>query len=198
MADKDSEEVLRLLRKHRRVTLVGRITRESIEKVGEELIKLDTRLHEPITLIIKSDGGEANAALQLLDVIGALNSPVDALAFGDCASMAVDVIQMCRKRMLMPSARLLVHYIRHSRLWIFDDAERFEADLTYFRQQSLELLARRYSLYEKRTGHSREKLAEVFRQGEVHSVYFTAEQAIELKLADGITKEFKFFPSADE
>lgn len=194
MAEENEKKVVTLLHKHRCILVGERITDYGLDKAAEGLVRLDAESNEPILLIIKSKGGETFPALQFADVINALNSPVDALMMGDSASAAVDIMQMCRKRLLTPSARILVHYVRLQRLWVLDDAERLKTDIQYFEETSNELLERRYNLYEKRTGHSREKLAEMFRQGEVHQMYFSAHQAVNLKLADSIVSDFKFFP----
>ena len=178
----------------RRVLISGKLEEEPLRKTSLELLKLDYQNSEPITLMIESGGGDVVSTHQLEDMIATLNSPVDALVIRDCASMAVDLVQMCRKRFILPSARILVHYIRDSQRWICDDPDRLEEDIEYFRDRMRGTAERRLKLYMKRTGLPENKIIELFRQGEVHDIYFSAKQAVELHLADEIKTDFKFFP----
>lgn len=194
LSEKDVAQMTGYWHASRRVMLSGDLNKESLRNVSLQLAKLDYAKTEPITLMIESGGGDVTPTQQLEDVFSMLNSPVDALVIGNCASMAVDLVQMCRKRLIMPSARMLVHYIRHGQQWICDDLDQLESDIAYFRARTREIAERRLALYERRTSLSRQKLQEIFRQGEVHSVYFSAKQALELNLVDEIVTDFKLFP----
>jgi len=66
--------------------------------------------------------------------------------------------------------------------------------IEYFRVRIREIARRRLNLYIKRTGLSAKKITELFRQGEVHETYFSANQALEFHLVDEIKTDFKFFP----
>jgi ATP-dependent protease ClpP protease subunit len=179
---------------HRRILVDGELNAESLKKTSLELIKLDYTNSEPITLMIKSGGGKVVPTHQLEDMFSIINSPVDALVMGDCASMAIDLVQMCRNRKILPSGRVLVHYIRNDQPWIVDDLDQLEIDIELFRKRQREVADRRLALYEKRTGLSRERILELFRHGEVHSSYLSAQQAIESHLVDEIETNFKLFP----
>ena len=182
----------------RRVMISGELNGDSINKATQELMKLDYSSNEPITIMVNSGGGLVVPTHQLEDTISMLESPVDAVVLGDCASMAVDLVQMCRKRRMMPSARILVHYVRNDQRWISDDLEQLEVDTTYFRDRMKEMKERRLTLYVKRTGLSPEEISKLFRQGEVHRMFFTAKQAIDMHLADEIVTDFKLFPKKKE
>lgn len=179
---------------HRRVPISGVLHSESLRKVSLQLAKLDYEKNEPITLMIESCGGTVAHTHQFEDTISMLNCPIDALVIGDCASMAVDIVQMCRRRLILPSARVLVHYVRYEQKWVCDDLDMLEVDIKYFRERMREVLERRFLLYTKRTGFSRERISELFRQGEVHETFFSAKQAVELNLVDEIVTDFKLFP----
>jgi ATP-dependent Clp protease protease subunit len=180
---------------HRRILVSGELTNKSIERTSLELIKLGyMNDDEPITMMIQSVGGTVIPTQQLGDVINFLNCPVDALVIGDCTSMGVDLVQMCRKRLLLPNSRMLVHYVRHGQTWICDDPDQVDGDIAYFRERIREIAENRILLYQRRTGLSRERLGEMFRHGEVHQAYFSARQCIELNLADEIVTDFKLFP----
>jgi len=194
LSDKDMMEWTGYWHAHRRVLISGELNRDSLKKTSLELIKLDYQNTEPITLMIESGGGSVVPTHQLEDTISMLNSPVDALVIGDCASMGVDLVQMCRHRMILPSGRMLVHYIRSDQRWICDDFDQLETDIGYFRTRMKETAERRLALYTQRTGLSSEKIKELFRHGEVHQSYFSANQALQMNLVDEIRTDFKLFP----
>lgn len=186
----DDAKMLGNLHAMRRVLLTGDLTEASFQRLRLELIKLELQEKAPITILLESIGGDVVASLQFQDTISMLKSPIDILAIGNCASTAVDVMQMCRKRYMLPNARLLVHYVRHTQRWICDDPAQMEVDLEHFRKGTAEMREQRLALY-GRTGKTRKKITEMFRYGEVHEAYFSATQAIKLGLADKIMKDFK-------
>ncbi|MDQ5969060.1 MAG: ATP-dependent Clp protease, protease subunit [Patescibacteria group bacterium] len=178
----------------RRVLVSGELNSESLKRTALELVKLDFISSDPITLMIDSGGGSVTPTHQLEDTISILNSPVDALMIGSCASMAVDLMQMCRRRLMLPSARILVHYVRNDQRWICDDLDQLDGDIKYFQERMREIAERRLELYQKRTGLTPGKIKDLFRQGEIHQTYFSAKQAVEMNLADEIVTDFKLFP----
>lgn len=198
MSATDRARMLGSFHAQRRVLISGQLTSKGLALNARELVKLDMQSNDPITILLESGGGDVYPTHQLEDMIQAVNSPVDVIALGDCCSMAVDLMQMCRTRMSLPSSRFLVHYIRHVQKWICDDPERLETDLSYFRERIREIHERRLSLYTKRTGLPVEKILEMFRHGEIHEAKFSAQQAIELRLIDKIVTDFKFFPRKTE
>lgn len=198
MSHKDMAEMTGYLHASRRVLIAGELNEKSLRKAALELVKLDLASSEPITILLESGGGNVVPTQQFEDAINMINSPVDALVLNDCCSMAVDMVQMCRRRMMLPSARMLVHYVRNKQPWIVDDPEQLDRDLAYFRENMIEMRERRLSLYQRRTGLSREKLSELFRYGEVHAAYFSAKQAIELGFADEIVTDFKLLPRKEK
>lgn len=194
LSERDFYQMVGFWHSQRRILVSGEMNMGSLHRTTLELLKLDFMSAEPITLMIESRGGSVSSTHQLEDAIQSLNSPVDAIAIGDCASMAVDLLQMCRRRMMMPSARILVHYVRSEQQWICDDLDQLENDIRYFRQRTRRIAERRLALYTRRTGLPEERLKEIFRHGEVHGAHFSAKQALELNLIDEIVQDFKIFP----
>lgn len=178
---------------YRKIPFVGKIEEEYIQQVALLMAVMDYESNNRITLLMNSGGGSVDYGFQLGDAINSLNSPVDAIAFGDNASMAVDVLQMCAKRYLLPNTRLLIHYVRHSKEFIGDDEKLFATDIDLVRQHMAEYREKRLRLYERRTKMRRKKLQELFRFGEIHHEYISAEQAVRLGLADKILTDFKLF-----
>lgn len=195
MTDEEASARLReRLATYRRVILQGELNAKSLSKAGGDLVKLEMQSSEPITLLLGSGGGDMDPTRQFIDTIESLNSPVDVVVMGDCASMAVDIVQMCRRRMMTPNARMLTHYIRSRQPWIIDDPDLLEKDISRFREFLCDVREERFRLYEKRTRLSRERLLELFRYGQVHGLYFSAKQALEYGFVDEIISDFKLFP----
>lgn len=193
---RDIAKMTGYLHAHRRVYL-GSLNQKSLSKAALELTKISFENDEPITILLQSDGGEVIPTQQFQDAIKMIHAPVDVVVIGDCCSMAVDLVQMCRKRMILPSARMLTHFIRNRQQWIQDDVDRLDKDFEYFRATVRRIYEQRLVLYERRTGLTRERILDLFRHGEVHGAYFTAEQCLELNLVDEIITDFKLFPKKD-
>jgi ATP-dependent protease ClpP protease subunit len=183
---------------HRRALITGRIDVEMVKKLELQLATLDDEKIAPITLMLHSLGGEADPTQQVQDIIEMLQSPVYGIAIGDNASAAVDILQMCERRLVRPNSRLLVHYARCSRGWVCDDPEYFATDRSWVEESMAALRAQRFALYERRTGLSKEELLLMFRQGEAHGNFFSADQAVKIGLADEIVRDFKLFPRPEE
>ncbi len=193
-----SDTIKERLLSNRRISISGELTENSIRAVAESLLSLECKNNEPITLIIDSCGGAVFPTQQLGDLIQSINSPVDGIAISDCASMAVDLLQMCRRRMLRPSARVLVHFIRHRPTLVCDDENRITEYLKTVADDMRHIAAARLNLYMRRTGLPAENIFAMFRHGETHSYFMTAQQALQMGLADEIVTDFKLIPKHAE
>jgi ATP-dependent protease ClpP protease subunit len=183
------------LHSQRRVLIQERLTEQLLRKKAQELLMLEMQNNDPITLIIASPGGEAIPVQQFGSIIAGLHSPVDTLAMGNCASGAVDLLQMGRRRQILPTAQLLIHYARTPQMWICDDLERLDEDLRCFRERAAALYNQRQVLYQSRTGLPIEKIKEMFRYGEVQQASISATQALKMNLVDEILTDFKLLPA---
>jgi len=70
----------------RRVFVVDEITSETAESIIRQLLYLDSRGQEPITLYLMTPGGDLNAAFAIQRVVGMLKSRLDTVALGECNS----------------------------------------------------------------------------------------------------------------
>lgn len=104
--------------KYRQVLLGKRVLfLEGIIKEGEvnQLLKwlqiLNNESNEGITLYINSSGGDAHAALWLYDALRISPAPITGIVNGRCESMAVIILQGCKKRKSTKHCRFHIHPI---------------------------------------------------------------------------------------
>lgn len=115
-ADRDETETKhagmasRLL-KIRTVIVNGQIDESLAEKVMAQLLVLDGESHDPIRVIITSEGGHVDSGYAIYDVLRYLESPAITIAAGWVASIAVAVLLGAPKerRYALPNARFLLH-----------------------------------------------------------------------------------------
>ncbi len=192
--DINVSQLMGYLNAHRRIIVSGEIFEKKTKEISMMLLQLDFDKIEPITLLIDSNGGDVRSSYFLMDVINGLNSPVDGLVIGDACSMAVDILQMCRKRQMLPNARLLCHFTRHGFKLISDTDSYGPEDAEALQSRMLENKKKRETMYARRTGQSIEAIQKLFRLGEVYNLYLGAEQALKENLIDEIATDFKFIP----
>lgn len=94
------------------VRLEGPVTSKSAAAVEAQLIALDREAPgKPILLAINSPGGEVQAGLNIIDVMGSLQSPVYTVGFNMCASMAAVILSAGESghRTVFPNTSILFH-----------------------------------------------------------------------------------------
>jgi len=179
----------------RRIPIVDDIDEKLMNQVGAMLLQLDYQSNDPITLLLHSRGGDCENGLYLENIIRGLNSPVHGLVVGRASSMAVDILQMCSKRMMLPQARLFCHFVRTGGFKVISNRDDFsESDANAIRRWVLETQRRREQLYVNRTGRTLEDIRKIFDQGEHYNIDLNSDEAIQEKFADEIVTDFKFFP----
>jgi ATP-dependent Clp protease protease subunit len=90
----------------RAVLLDGPLVDAVATRVASELTLLASDGDDPISLRIDSVGGEAGAALILVDVIDLLSAPVHATVLGRADGPALAVLAVAKHRVATPHARL--------------------------------------------------------------------------------------------
>jgi len=103
--------LLRFL-KTRTVLLSGPIDKTLADKVFRQLLMMEMdSADEPITIIVDSPGGDADAGLAIFDMIRFIKPPVKTLAAGLAASAAAIIMLAPPKnrRFSLPHARFLIH-----------------------------------------------------------------------------------------
>lgn len=102
--------VARLL-KARTVLLSGAIDQEAAEEVISQLLVLDVESHDPIRMIITSQGGHVDSGFAVHDVMRFVASDVIVIGAGWVASIAVPIMFGAKKehRLALPNTRFLIH-----------------------------------------------------------------------------------------
>jgi ATP-dependent Clp protease, protease subunit len=87
------------------------ITSAVAKRVVGQLLLMDSKSHEPITIYQNSPGGEVNSGFAIYDTIRFLGSTVRIVNTGLCASIATVINVACKKenRFSTPNTRFLIH-----------------------------------------------------------------------------------------
>jgi ATP-dependent protease ClpP protease subunit len=188
-----AETMAAKLAKHRVLIIDGKIDSERSTDICRVLAALELKEVAPITLLISSGGGDVLPANTIGDTIRALHSPVDGLVIGRAASMAVDLLLMCRTRRALPHAEFFVHFIRCNFNIVCDSDKVVGGDITAIKQKMTAGKKARENLYMKRLGKSRREVQDLFRLGEKYDLNYTAREALALGIIDEIDSKFKLF-----
>ena len=96
---------------NRIVLLTGEIDDEMSTSVISQLLYLDSRGKDDISMYINSPGGSVSAGLAIYDVMQTLKSPVSTICLGRAASMAAVLLSggAKGKRLLLPHSEVMIH-----------------------------------------------------------------------------------------
>jgi ATP-dependent Clp endopeptidase proteolytic subunit ClpP len=132
----------------------------------------------PVTVVINSLGGNAYDALHYYDQLRLLKIKVDTLVSG-CAMSAASVMSIgtTGKRLITPNSFIMIHEISS---WEMGEVSKLKNRVKHVERMQ-ELLINMYVEHSKEK--DRKKWEEVLQQ----ETYFTAQQALDLGLVDGIT-----------
>jgi len=105
------EGVLNRLLKVRTIMISGPVDQEMAERVMAQLLVLDAESHDPIRVMIASQGGHVDSGFAIYDVMRFIESPVTAIGAGWVASIAVPIFFGAPKdqRFSLPNTRFLLH-----------------------------------------------------------------------------------------
>lgn len=100
-----------LLLKSRTVLVNGEVEQELAERVMTQLIVLDAESHDPIKVIITSQGGHVDSGFAIHDMMRCIESRVITIGAGWVASIAVPILFGAEKedRYSLPNTRFLLH-----------------------------------------------------------------------------------------
>ena len=100
-----------LMLKSRTVLVNGEVDQELAEMAIQHLVILDTESHDPIKVIITSQGGHVDSGFAIHDVMRFIESPVVTIGAGWVASIGVPILFGATKdyRYSLPNTRYLLH-----------------------------------------------------------------------------------------
>jgi ATP-dependent Clp protease protease subunit len=95
----------------RTVLVSGGVDDKLAEKTISQLLLLDAENHEPIRVIITSQGGHVDSGFAIHDMLRFIDSPVVTIGAGWVASIAVPILFGATKenRYSLPNTRFLLH-----------------------------------------------------------------------------------------
>jgi ATP-dependent Clp endopeptidase proteolytic subunit ClpP len=135
---------------------------------------------EEITVLLNSPGGEWYHGMAIYGKILACEKYVNVLVFGHAMSMASVILQAGDRRLLHPDAMLMIHDGTDFAEGHPRKVERQAAEIKRVRMQMYEIYLRRI-----REKHADYRLNDIVKRCD-HDSYLTAQQAIDLGLADGL------------
>ena len=95
--------------RNREKFLAGEINEESAAEIISQLMYLDGRSSEPVTLYISSPGGSVMSGMAIYDYIGVMQSQVNTVCIGQAASMGAILFLAGEERMILPHSRIMIH-----------------------------------------------------------------------------------------
>ncbi|MCX8064723.1 MAG: ATP-dependent Clp protease proteolytic subunit [Candidatus Hydrogenedentes bacterium] len=174
-----SDLTIQLL-KNRVVIISGEITQELAEKAIAQLLLLDYKSQDPITVYICSPGGHVDSGFAIHDIMRFIKSPITTIGVGWVASIAVPIMMGAPKerRLALPHTRFLIHQPSGG-------AGGQAADIRIEAQEILKVRERINKLLAEETGHPIEKIA----KDSDRNFWMTAQDALEYGLISKIIQK---------
>jgi ATP-dependent Clp protease protease subunit len=99
------------LLKTRTILITGEVDHEMAERVITQLLVLDADSHDPIRVIITSNGGHVESGFAIHDMLRFVRSKVMTIGAGWVVSMAVPILFGASKenRYSLPNTRFMIH-----------------------------------------------------------------------------------------
>lgn len=153
-------------------------------KLAEDIIKaihvLDSEKHEDFNIILNCIGGDVTHGFAIIDKIKSCKNFVTATVFGHAHSMGAAILQAADKRIMSPSARMMIHYGEVGVSGVADQVYSNVAENKVYNKMYEDLLFEK--IKEKHPKFSRAKLKELLKT----DTFLSAKQAVDLGLADSV------------
>ena len=157
------------LLKARTVLISGQVDQELAERAISQLLILDAESHEPIRVLITSQGGHVDAGYAVHDVMRyALHSTLKTIGAGWVASIAVPILfgASSENRFAFPNTRFLLHQPSGG-------AGGHLSDIRIEAQEMVKIREKLNKLIAAETGQSEERI----RQDSDRNFWMSAEEA---------------------
>ena len=162
----------------RRVFIEGHIDMEMACRFADRVMLLCDQSHEPIDVFINSQGGEVKAGLMLYDIIQSCPAPMRMLCRGTAYSMAALLFASgSHGRFLLPNSELMLH-----EPLLGSGVQGSASSIKSIADGILTVRAKLNAILARHTGKTAEQIGEA--TGYDH--FFSAQEAVEFGLADGI------------
>ena len=173
------DAVLSRMLKIRTVLLSGEVDHAVAERAISQALILDADSHDPIRVIISSQGGHVDSGYAIYDVLRYIESPIVTVGAGWVASIAVPILLSAPKgqRYSLPNTRFLLHQPSGG-------AGGQATDIRIAAEEILKLRARLNEMIANETGNSVEQVAE----DSDRNFWMNAEEALAYGLVSKIIK----------
>lgn len=177
------ESLFLSLHEHRVVMFGCDVDTESANMLVAELISLDHENHEPIWMLINSPGGSVSDGFGLIDVMRAIQSPINMLVTGMAGSMAAFILCSGElgRRYVMPHSTIVLHQP-------FGKAEGQASDVQNFAREMDRYKDMLFGLVTKATKKTRAKIQKDLDR----DLLLDSQEAINYGIADEILSKFPF------
>lgn len=150
------------------------------ERVIKNLSVLEGLNSEPITIILNNIGGDVNHGLAIYDAIKACHSHVTILVYGAAMSMGSIILQAADERIMSPNSSQMIHYgslgLDGHVKTVYKVADEIKRIDKWMEKMYLQKIKEKNPLF--KIGRLQKMLD--------HDTFLTAEQSVELGLADGV------------
>ena len=165
--------------------LSGEVDQDLAERIIAELLILDAESHDPIRMIITSQGGHVDSGFAIHDTIRFIGSDVIAIGAGWVASIAVPIMFGAKKehRFALPHTRFLLHQPSGGAGGVLQDI-RIEA------QELLKIRERLYEMIAEETGQTVDKI----RKDSDRNFWMNSEEAKEYGIISKIISTISDLP----
>ena len=163
----------------RRCFLFGEVTDDMAMAFAKEIARFQAEdPSEPAKVFINSPGGSVGAGMLIYDIIQTAGVPIEMYCLGKAYSMGA-IIFACGKngRYMLPHSKVMIHepLIQSGIGGKTSSVQTLANDMLRTKASLAEVL-------QKHTGQSAEKLEEVMK----NDTFFTAQEAVDFGLADGV------------
>ena len=190
MSDKrEGSSILDSFQERRTVALGDRINEEKIHDLNRRLMRLQFESNDPITMLINSNGGQSDQALQLCDLMRyVLKAPVHGMVVGRCCSAATFILLHCARRAATPYSRFIIHTGK-SELTLELDYE-LEHSIEHLLLEGQRLRARSERIYKEKLKLSISEVRRMLKRGnQDFNENMDAHEALKIGLIDEIVTE---------
>jgi ATP-dependent Clp protease protease subunit len=174
-------ELQRRLADKKTIDIVGTINFDVVTYVREALMLLASNGSPDVLITINSPGGDADAGLEIYDMIRAYPGKTIGFALTRAGSAACTILQACQIRAATPNGKILIHHTKFRIAWdvLTDPVKRDEFIRTneYYLNSKL-ILARR----------TNKDLDLIFKKCE-DDTWIPSKEALEFGLLDQIVEK---------
>jgi len=163
----------------RSIYLFDTVNPYSTESIIKDLLRMNQEGDEPISMFINSPGGRVVDMFALIDVMNAIDAPINTFVLGQAASAASLIAANGDKRLISTNSSMMIHEAATKMVFDTRDTDSFKV------LEEVKVLNDKVNgLYSKATGKSEEEIKELLSKKD--DIKLTAQEAIAFGLVDEI------------